>query len=70
MNWRGRPLTDIRTIVELISATTTRSGLTVQAAYDPSWYPTGGKISDNDFARIPLQPHSFHGEWNYVITAG
>jgi hypothetical protein len=27
MNWRGRPLTDIRTIVELIAVTTTTTGL-------------------------------------------
>ena len=35
MNWRGRPLTDIRTIVELITPTKTKTGLTVQARYDP-----------------------------------
>jgi hypothetical protein len=68
MNWRGRPLTDIRTIVELIAATTTQSGLTVQAAHDPGWYPTGQKISDTDYAGIPLTPHEWHGEWNYTIT--
>ena len=67
MNWRGQPLTDIRTIVELISATTTQSGLTVQAAYDPNWYPTGEKISDTTLASITLTPHEWHGEWNYTI---
>ncbi len=69
MNWRGRPLTDIRTIVELIAATTTTTGLTVQAAYDPNWYPTGEKITDADYAAIPLAPHDWHGEWNYDIAA-
>ena len=69
MNWRGRPLTDIRTIVELIAATTTTTGLTVAAAYDPEWYPTGEKITDRDFAAIPLRPHDWHGEWNYDIHA-
>jgi len=69
INWRGKPLTDIRTIVELISATTTRTGLTVQAAYDPGWYPTGERITDADFATIPLAPHDWHGEWNYDIHA-
>jgi transposase len=68
MNWRGRPLTDIRTIVELIAATTTTSGLTVQAAYDPEWYATGVKISDADYATIPLNPHHWHGDWNYTIA--
>jgi hypothetical protein len=69
INWRGRPLTDIRTIVELISATTTKTGLTVQASYDPGWYPTGEKVSDTAFAAIPLRQHEWHGEWNYDITA-
>jgi transposase len=68
INWRGRALTDIRTVVELIGATTTRTGLSVQALYDPNWYPTGEKISDADFATIPLTPHEWHGEWNYTIA--
>jgi DDE family transposase len=69
LNWRGRPLTSLRTIIELISATTTHTGLTVQAAYDPEWYAKGVKISDTDLAAVPLDPHDFHGEWNYTINA-
>ncbi len=69
MNWRGRPLTDIRTIVELIAATKTTTGLTVQATYDNSWYPTGIKIPNTEFNTIPLAPHDWHGEWNYTIAA-
>jgi Rhodopirellula transposase DDE domain len=69
MNWRGRPLATLRTIIELISATATTTGLTIQAAYDPNWYPTGVKISNAELAAVPLEPHDFHGEWNYTITA-
>jgi len=68
INWRGRPLTDIRTIIELIGATTTRSGLTVQAVYDPNWYPTGEKITDAQMATLPITPHDWHGNWNYTLT--
>lgn len=68
MNWRGRPLTDIRTIVELIASTTTDTGLTVQAAYDPTWYERGIKITDDQMDQLPLRPHDWHGEWNYAIT--
>ena len=68
MNWRGRPLTDIRTIIELIAATTTDSGLTVQAAYDPNWYQKGVKITDRQMAELPLHPHHWHGQWNYTLT--
>jgi len=68
MNWRGRPLTSIRTVVELIAATTTKTGLTVEAAHDPNTYPTGVKITDAQLAAVPLTPHDWHGEWNYTIT--
>ena len=68
VNWRGRSLTDIRTIVELIGSTKTKTGLSVQALYDPNWYPTGEKITDADYATIPLTPHEWHGEWNYTIA--
>ncbi len=66
-NWRGRPLESIRAIVELIAATTTSTGLTIRAAYDPNWYPTGVKISDADFAALPVDGHLWHPNWNYTI---
>jgi len=68
MNWRGRPLTTYRTVVELIAATTTRTGLKVQAALDTGYYPTGVKVSDAELAAVPLQRHEWHGEWNYTIA--
>jgi hypothetical protein len=69
MNWRGKPLTSLRTIIELISATATSTGLTIQADYDPNWYPKGVKISNKELAAVPLDPHDFHGEWNYTVNA-
>ena len=69
MNWRGRPLTSLRTVIDLISATTTKTGLAIQAADDPNWYPTGVKISDAELATVPLTPQEWHGDWNYTITA-
>lgn len=68
MNWRGRPLTTYRTVVELIAATTTRTGLTVQAALDEGYYPTGVKVTDAQLAAVPLRRHEWHGEWNYTIA--
>jgi transposase len=69
MNWRGKPLTSLRTIIELISATSTSTGLTIQADYDPNWYPTGVKITNKQLAALPVEPHDFHGEWNYTVNA-
>jgi hypothetical protein len=67
MNWRGRPLTTYRTVVELIAATTTRSGLKVQADLDEGYYPIGETISDRDFNALPITRHDWHGDWNYTI---
>ena len=68
MNWRGRPLVSHEVVVDLISATTTRSGLQVQAELDTSSYPTKVKVSDAAMAALSLTPHTFHGEWNYTIS--
>jgi transposase len=68
MNWRGQPLTDMRTIVELIAGTRSDTGLTVQAAYDNGWYEKGVKITNAQMADLPVHPHDWHGEWNYTIT--
>jgi hypothetical protein len=69
-NWRGRPLTSIRTIIELISATTTETGMTIKAAYDPAWYPKGVKVTDAELAALPLRPHEFHGEEDVPLPVG
>ena len=68
MNWRGRPLTSYRTIIELISATTTATGLTIRAEADTNHYETGVKVSDEELATVPLTRHAFHGDWNYTIA--
>lgn len=59
-------LTTYRTIVELIAATTTRKCLRVRAERDTEFYETGVKVPDADLAAVPLQPHDWHGEWNYT----
>jgi len=67
-NWRGRPLTDYRTIVELIGATTSKAGLTVRCQLDENLYPAGIRISDQQMAELNMIRSHFHGEWNYTIA--
>ncbi len=72
LNWRGRPLETHEVVVETIAATTTKTGLTVQAMLDTNTYQRGIKISDKDmkaFEARHVQRHEFHGNWNYMITA-
>jgi hypothetical protein len=70
INWRGRPLTDYQVIIETIAATTTDTGLTVEAVLDEGTYPTGVKVTNAQMKAVPLTPHQFHGEWNYTIDKG
>jgi hypothetical protein len=67
-NWRGKPLVSYQTIVQLIARTTTRTGLNIKCSIDPITYPAGVKVSDADMAKLELEPHEFHGEWNYSIA--
>jgi hypothetical protein len=67
MNWRGRPLTSHETILNLIGATTTDTGLAVTATLDTGSYPTGIKISDREMQALPITRHEFHGDWNYTL---
>lgn len=66
-NWRGEPLRDYETVVRLIAHTTTAKGLQVTCRLDRRSYPVGRKVSDEEYASVNLKPHSFHGEWNYLI---
>jgi hypothetical protein len=66
-NWQARPLVSYRVIVDLISATTTKTGLTVRCELDPALYPKGIVVSDQEMAGIDIVRHEFHGEWNYTI---
>jgi hypothetical protein len=66
-NWRGRPLTDRLAVVELIGATTTKTGLKVACVLDERTYEKGIKVSDADMAALDITGDTFHPEWNYTI---
>jgi Rhodopirellula transposase DDE domain len=63
----ARPALGQPVIVELIAATTTRSGLKVRAELDQGRYPLGVKISHRELAAVPIRRHQWHGEWNYTV---
>ncbi len=66
-NWRGRPLTSIEVIVNLIANARTNSGVKVRAEHDPGVYTKGTKVSQKELNDVRLLLREFHGEWNYVI---
>jgi transposase len=66
-NWRGRPLLDRVTVVNLIGHTKTKTGLTITARLDSKRYKKGRRVSDQELHRVHLHCDPFHGEWNYSI---
>jgi hypothetical protein len=67
MNWRGRPLVSHDVAVNLIGSTMTASGLRVKARLDTRRYPTGVQVTNESLDALKLEPHEFHGEWNYTL---
>jgi hypothetical protein len=67
MNWRGKPLVSLETIVNLIAGTTNSTGLEVYARLDERTYPDKIKITNAEFKTVNIEGHTFHPEWNYII---
>ena len=69
MNWRGKPLRDVATIISLIAATTTRAGLKVYCSLDENVYEKGIKVTQEEIDALDIRRDDFHGEWNYTLLA-
>jgi transposase len=67
-NWRGKPLISHEVIINLITATTTSTGLKVYAQLDHRPYPKEIEVSNDELAAVNITRHPFHGDWNYTIT--
>ena len=65
-NWRGKPLIDRATIVNLIGSTKTKEGLKIRCELDTRTYPKGIKVPDAQLEKVNLKKHKFHGDWNYT----
>jgi transposase len=68
INWRGKPLDELLTVISLIAATTTKAGLTVECIADMQEYKKGIVVSDEELDAVNIVPQEFHGEWDYIIS--
>jgi hypothetical protein len=66
-NWRAKPLVSRAAVVELIAATTTKTGLKVECALDERTYEKGIKIADAEMDALDIRGDTFHPEWNYTV---
>ena len=67
-HWRGQPLVDVKTVIDLIGSTTTTTGLKVKCIKDETVYEIGKKVSDYDFASLNIKKDDNFPAWNYVIS--
>jgi Rhodopirellula transposase DDE domain len=67
LNWKGKPLVNYETIVNLIGGTSTRAGLKVKAILDTNPYETGVEVSKQDLKQLNLKRHKIHPDWNYTL---
>jgi hypothetical protein len=67
-NWRGRPLVDHETVVQLIGSVRTKTGLVVRAKLDTRSYPTGIEVGDDEMEGLNITRDRFHGDWNYSFA--
>jgi hypothetical protein len=68
MNWRGKSLVSLETIINLMGATTTSSELEVYARLDQGTYPDKIRVTDAEVQTLNLHGEDFHPEWNYTIV--
>ena len=68
LNWKGKPLVNFETVVNLIGGTRTNTGLKVKAVLDTNQYETGVQISKEDIDQLRLKRHKLHPEWNYTLS--
>ena len=68
-HWAGRPLDSYDSILHYIRATSTKTGLRVQAHLVDRFYQKGVKISDAQMRSLPIKHHPFLPRWNYTIAA-
>ena len=66
-NWRGQPLESRMAVVELIGATTTKTGLKVECALDERTYQKGIRIKKAEMKLLDIEGEAFHPDWNYAI---
>ena len=68
LNWKGEPLVSFETVIHLISATTTRTGLKIKARLDKRTYVTGIEITEDEMEKLNLRLHKKNPQWNYSLS--
>jgi transposase len=68
LTWKGQPLWNYETVVNLIGSTRTKTGLKVKAILDTNQYETGVEVSKEQMAKLQIRRHKTHPDWNYTLS--
>jgi hypothetical protein len=68
LTWKGKPLWNYETVVNLIGATRTKTGLRVKAILDTNEYEIGIEVSKEQMAGLQIRRHKKHPAWNYTLS--
>ena len=68
LSWNGQPLRSYETMINLIRATRTKSGLSVKATLDKNEYQTGVKVSKAEFTGINIKRHRTRPHWTTLSS--
>ena len=68
LTWKCQPLLNYETVVNLISATKTRSGLKVKAVLDKTHYETGVPVTKAQMEELHLSREKTNPQWNYTLS--
>lgn len=66
-NWAGKPLLDIKTVVNYITSTKTKGGLVVNCEVDYNQYENSIKITDEQIETVDLERVGPYGDYAYII---
>ena len=64
---QGKPLIDVRIVVNLIQSTTTENGLSVECMFDKNVFVTGIKVTNENINAIDIDYIGLHHGWSYII---
>lgn len=67
LNWAGRPLRTLDTMLGLIGSTRTKTGLSVKAKLVEGTYNTGRKVSKRLMSWLDIVPGEVCPQWNYTL---
>lgn len=67
INWAGKPLRCLETMLACIRGTTTRMGLTVKAFLLEGIYETGLTVTKDEMKKLSMTRHNVCPNWNYTF---